>query len=114
MSNERLESLKKALHPEKQINIIDQCQIVADALSITGDYIENIEGLAIYLEISESKVYQMNYIHHNMIPELKRHFRASEYQCHTTYDRSKLPDKAQLEMAKGFDTLEPTITEENK
>ncbi|GAI93033.1 unnamed protein product, partial [marine sediment metagenome] len=52
MSIERLDLLKKALHPEKQINIIDQCEIVAEALAPESPYEEDNEGLAIYLEIS--------------------------------------------------------------
>ena len=101
----RLDYLKKALHPEKQINIIDQCEIIAEALGYGGDYEEDIEGLAIYLEISESKVYQMNYIHHNMIPEMKEWFRGTEYQCHTTYDRAKLPVGAQEEFMAADDFI---------
>ena len=97
MTSERLDYLKKALHPEKQINIIDQCEIIAEALGYGGDYEEDIEGLAIYLEISESKVYQMNYIHHNMIASMKAWFRGTEFQCHTTYDRAQLPVGAQEE-----------------
>ena len=99
MSNERLNHLKKALLPEKQINIIDQCEIVAEALSFTGDYVENLEGLAIFLEVSESKVYQMNFIHHNMIPELKDYFRTTEYQCHTTYDNATQSEESQRRYA---------------
>ncbi len=119
MSNIRLEYLKKALHPEKQINIIDQCEIVAEALSFTGDYVENIEGLAIYLEVSESKVYQMNYIHHNMTPELKDYFRTTEYQCHTTYDNAKQSIDQQMALAEteGFIknlTSETTIINKEK
>ena len=105
MSNERLDLLKKALHPEKQINIINQCEIVAEALAEGSDYEENGEGLAVYLEISESKVYQMNYIHHNMLPELKTWFKATEYQCHTTYDKAKLPPMAQEEFLAGMKIL---------
>lgn len=117
MSNERLDQLKKALHPEKPMDIIKQCEIVAEALSDTGDYVENNEELALYLEISESKVYQMNHIHYNLINPLKDYFKTTKRQCHSTYDKAKLPPKAQMEYLKernlimtGNDSLEPTIT----
>ncbi len=105
MSTERLELLKLALHPAEPMDIIEQCEIVAEALSFTGAYIENNEGLALYLEISESKVYQMNYIHHNMIDPLKNWFRGTVYQCHTTYDKAKLTPEAQLEFIKSMNIL---------
>lgn len=118
MSNERLDQLKKALHPEKPMDIIEQCKIVAEALSDTGDYVENNEELALRLKISESKVYQMNYIHYNLIDPLKDYFKNTKLQCHSTYDKAKLPPKAQTEYLKeknliltGSDSLESLINE---
>ncbi len=105
MSNERLEQLKRALHPGVPMDIIEQCEIVAEALSYNGDYVENTEGLALYLEISESKVYQMNYIHENMIDSLKDYFKDTKFQCHTTYDKAKLPQKSQMEFVKGMNLI---------
>lgn len=104
MSNmNKLETLKKTLHPEKQMNIIDQCMIVAEALSETGEYYGNAEGLAIYLEISDSKLYQMHRVWRDMTPELKEWFRGTEFQCRTAYDWAVKPRKEQLEFLKGMD-----------
>lgn len=91
----QLERLKKALHPSKPLNIIDQCRIVHNALGNEAPFMENREGLARYLDISSSKVYQMNYIHEHMIPPLKEWFRDTDYQCHKTYRISKLDPEAQ-------------------
>lgn len=124
MSNEQLELLKRTLHPEKQMNIIDQCHIVADALAEGGAYYGNKEGLAIYLELSPSKVYQMERVWRDMIPDLKEWFRGTEYQCRTAYDVATLPVEAQGEylrnqiiLVTGIDprhSLETTIIKENE
>lgn len=101
-----LERLKKALHPEKNINIIEQCEIIAEALSEDGDYYENREGLAIYLEISPNKVYKMLRINRDMIPEAKEWFRGTEYQVNTAYDVAALDILAQDSWLRGMRTLE--------
>lgn len=108
MSNieEKLDHLKKTLHPEKQMDIISQCEIVAEALGYGSKYEDATDVLATYLEISYSKVYQMNYIHNNMLPEVKEWFRGSEFQCHTTYEVSVLPFDLQLEWLEGMGVLE--------
>jgi len=100
MSNEELELLKKMLHPEKQMNIIDQCRIVSESLQEGSSYFGNSEGLAIYLELSPSKVYQMQRVWKDMIPELKEWFRKTEYQCRTAYDVAVLSEKGQRDWLK--------------
>ena len=105
MSNEQLELLKKTLHPEKQMNIIDQCRIVAEALELGSPYFGNSEGLSIYLELSASKVYQMQRVWKEMIPELKEWFRKTEYQCRTAYDVAVLSDEAQMNWLKDMTIL---------
>jgi len=105
MSNIELELLKKTLHPEKQMNIIEQCRIVAESLEGGGAYFGNKEGLSIYLELSESKVYQMQRVWKDMIPELKTWFRETEYQCRTAYDIAVKPREKQLEFLRGMSIL---------
>lgn len=97
--------LKKTLHPEKQMNIIDQCNIIGEALAEGGTYYGNGEGLAIYLEISQSKVYQMHAVYRNMIPELKEWFKSTEYQCRTAYDKAVLTPESQREFLEGMNIL---------
>ena len=120
MSNEELELLKKTLHPEKQMNIIDQCRIVAESLQEGSPYFGNSEGLAIYLELSASKVYQMQRVWKEMIPELKEWFRKTEYQCRTAYDIAVLPEPAQREFLRnqiilvtGVDSLSQKVKNED-
>jgi uncharacterized protein YihD (DUF1040 family) len=102
---EKLELLKKTIHPEKQMNIIDQCQIVATGLGFGSPYEEDTEGLATFLELSNNQVYKMNYTHHHMIPELKKWFSETEYQCHTAYSKAVLSREKQLEFLEGMNVL---------
>ena len=117
----KLNLLKRALHPEKQINIIDQCEIVAQAAAYGSPYENDLEGIATYLEISKNKVYKMSYTAKHMIPELKEWFRETEYQGHTAYDKATLSPEAQREFLRniqiletGRDSLSQTITKEEK
>ena len=112
--NERLEHLKKTLHPAEKLNIITQCEIIAEAMAPGGLYEENREGLAIFLEISPSLVYQMNRIYHVMIPELKEYFRETDYQCHTTYDKASLSPRAQQKYLENIRLLEDNSLKQSK
>ena len=85
---EKLEHLKRTLHPEETLNVIDQCEIVAEALGFGSKYDENRHGLAEYLDVSSNLLYKMKYIHDHAIPEVKAWFRKTTYQGHTTYDLS--------------------------
>ena len=112
-----LERLKKALHPEKQINIVEQCRIVYEALAVGGAYQGQREALATYLEISPNKVYKMERAHKDASPELKEWFKNTEYQVNTYYDKATLPDDAQRVFLAGMrlltdDTLSQSIKEE--
>jgi len=93
--NKDLERLRKALHPEKPMNIIEQCRIVAEALGSGGDFEENKYGLAEYLGIGQSKVYKMQRIHTDMMPEVKEWFMKSDYQANTAYEVAALVGEAQ-------------------
>lgn len=79
------------------LDIVSQCEIVAEAMASKAPYMENYEGLALYLGVSENKVYQMNYIHHNLIQSLKEWFRKSSYKCHTAFLVSRLTPEEQEE-----------------
>jgi len=110
--SEDLEKLKKALHPEKQMNIIEQCRIVAEALGSKGKFEEDKYSLAKYLGIGQSKVYKMQRVWLDMLPEVKAWFMKSEYQANTAYEVAVLDYMGQrsfLENAgKLRDSLEPT------
>ena len=95
MSVVELDRLKRALHPEKAMNVVDQCEIVYKALSVGGVYQGRETALAEYLEISYNKVYKMERAYRCSTPELKEWFRESEYQVNTFYDRAVLPADAQ-------------------
>lgn len=88
--------LKKALHPEKQINIVEQCRIVYEALSVGGSFQGQRTELAKYLEIGPEKVYKMYRSHKEATPELKEWFRGTEYQSSTYYDKATLSPEKQL------------------
>lgn len=102
---EKLDLLKKTLHPEKQMNIINQCEIVQQALAYGSPYENSIKDVATFLEISENKVYKMSYTAKNMIPELKEWFRTTEYESHTAYEKATLPPSAQHEFLRNMRML---------
>ena len=106
MVNEKIELLKKTIHPEKQMDIITQSEIVHEALAWGGDFENDVPSLAVYLEISESKVKMMRAIIDKMLPELKDWFRNSTYQCRTAYDKAVLPEEAQRVWLHGMYILE--------
>jgi len=112
-----LERLHRFLNPyEEKINIIEQSRIVAEALAPEGEYEEDPFGLGDYLKISRSKVYQLNKIHLDMIPEVKAWFSTRDYQANTTYNVAILSAEAQREWLREklrIDSLEPIIKEEN-
>ena len=119
--NEDLERLKKALHPEKNINIVEQCRIVHEALAVGGDFQGQRDKLATYLEISPEKVYKMQRAHKDASPELKEWFKGTEYQVNTYYDKSVLPEDAQRVFLRdmrmlvtGSDSSDTSITEEKQ
>ena len=97
MASINLYKLKQSLHEDDSLDIITQCEIVGEAMAPWAPYMENYEGLALFLEISDNKVYQMNYIHHNLLPSLKEWFRESKYKCHTTFMVSRLSPEKQEE-----------------
>ena len=91
-----LERLQRFLNPDKEdINITEQCRIVAEALAPGGEYEENWFGLKQYLGIERSKVYQMNKIHYDMIPSVKEWFLGRDYQANKAYSVASLPREAQ-------------------
>lgn len=93
--NEDLKRLKKALHPEKQINIVEQCRIVYEALAVDGEFQGRRNDLASYLELSPSAVYKMYRSHRDAVPELKEWFKGTEYQTNTYYDKATLTKEEQ-------------------
>ena len=77
------------------MNIIEQCRIIAEALGPGGVFEEDKYSLAEYLGIGQSKVYKMQRIHLDMLPEVKEWFKATEYQSNTAYEVATLSAEAQ-------------------
>lgn len=91
----RLDLLKRALHPEMQINIITQCETVLKAFSYGSPFERDLTGIATYLEISTSQASKMKTIAERMISVVKEWFRDNEYQIHAAYDVAVLPESTQ-------------------
>ena len=102
----KLAYLKRTLRPEEKLNIIDQCEIVADALAWGAAYDEDKAGLAAFLDISPNKVYKMQYTHHHAVPELKTYLRGTEYQAHTAYKFAVMDPESQRVFLDAEKTLE--------
>ena len=104
---EKLDRLKRSIHPEEPLNIVDQCEIIAEALSFGSPLEGDKEGVAMYLGISENQVYKMNFSHHNLIPEMKEYLRKTDYKAHTTYNTfAIMPPEAQREFLDAEKTLD--------
>lgn len=88
-----LEQLKNMLNPA-QINVIDQCRIVAENID-SGLF--KPTGLARYLNLSENKIYKMRRIHKDLIPEAKLWFMNTKYQSNMAYGiAAKKPEEQKL------------------
>ena len=92
---EDLDRLKRALHPGQPMDIVEQCEIVAQALSPTGEFPNNKRKLGQYLEVSENKLYKMEVVHKTMIPKAKEWFKTSSYQVNTAYNVAVMNSEAQ-------------------
>ena len=106
---EKLDHLKRTLHPEEQLNVIDQCAIVAEALGEGSVFEGDKEGVALYLDISENQVYKMNFTHHNTLHEMKEYLRKTEYRPHTAYKFAVMPHGAQREFLDAEKTLDKGV-----
>src|SRR4030042_1111773 len=82
---QRLEQLKTVLTTYEFIDVIDQCKVVGEALGKGAPYMENVEGLALYLGVSKNHVYKMGRVHTDMVDEVKEYFRGSGFQVHTAF-----------------------------
>jgi len=92
--HQKLEQLKKVLKTYEFMDVIDQCKIVGEALGKGAPYMENVEGLALYLEVSKNHVYKMGRVHTDMVDEAKEYFRGSGFQVHTAFQvASMAPDE---------------------
>ena len=91
----RLELLRRSLHGEDELDVITQCEIVAEATANGAPYMENLEGLALYLELSKNHVYKMMRVARDLLPELKDYFAATAYQPHTAFNVSRLDAEGQ-------------------
>ena len=88
--SELLERLKRSLYLYEPMDVITQCEIVGEAVALGAPYMENVEGLALYLGVSKNHVYKMSRIHSDLIDEAKEYFRDSGYQPHTAFKVASL------------------------
>ena len=93
--SERLEQLKRSLNLYEPMDVITQCEIVGEAVASGAPYMENVEGLALYLGVSKNHVYKMSRIHSDLIDEAKEYFRDSGYQPHTAFKIASLSSEEQ-------------------
>ena len=101
-----LDHLKRTLHPEEDLNIIDQCKIVSEALGFGSPYDENRDDLAEYLDISPNQVYKMKCIHDYTLPEMKTYLYGTQYKTHTAYTFAVMSHESQRVFLDSEKTLE--------
>lgn len=94
--NPELEQLRKSLHPEAKLDIVEQCRIVAQALSPEGDYPSQEFKLAQYLGVSRNLVYKMRKINEDVIVQLKDWLKTTTYRVDASYKLSVLEPEDQL------------------
>lgn len=92
---ERLKQLKRSLDLYEPMDVITQCEIVGEAVAPGAPYMENIEGLALFLGVSKNHVYKMSRIHSDLIDEAKEYFKDSGYQPHTAFKVASLSPEEQ-------------------
>ena len=95
--SERLNKLKRSLDLYEPMDVITQCEIVGEAVALGAPYMENVEGLALYLGVSKNHVYKMSRIHSDLVDEAKEYFKDSGYQPHTAFKVASLSPEEQLE-----------------
>ena len=103
---EKLEYLKRTIHPEEKLKTVDQCAIVAEALSWGSPFEEDREGLASFLDISPNQVYKMKCIHTQAIPEMREYLRKVDYKPHTAYNLASMDVSSQKAFLDAEETLD--------
>ena len=83
--SERLEKLRQSLHPCSPLDVVEQCRLVAEVLAPGGEYVNNKRGLAKFLNISENKIYKMERVHKDALPETKEWLKGSGYETNMAY-----------------------------
>lgn len=95
--NADLERLRRAIHPEIQMNVVEQCEIVARGLA-DPEYFRNQLKLANDLGISTNQLYKMSRMHEQLTPEMKEWLKVQkikDYKVNTYYKLSTLPPEDQ-------------------
>lgn len=95
--HQRIEQLKRVLTTLEYMGVIEQCEIVGLALGKGAPYMENVEGLALYLGMSKNHVYKMGRVHTDMVDEVKDYFRGSIYQVHMAFTVASFTPEKQRE-----------------
>jgi hypothetical protein len=83
--NPNLKRLKKALHPEIQMNIVEQCRIIYEALAVGGAFQGQRDKLATYLEISPNTVYKMQRAHKDALDGVREYFSRNDTGMYSYY-----------------------------
>ena len=91
----RVAKLKRSLDLYEPMDVITQCEIVGEVVAVGAPYMENVEGLALYLGVSKNHVYKMSRIHSDLVDEAKEYFKDSGYQPHTAFKVACLPPEKQ-------------------
>lgn len=92
--NPSLRKLKASLHPCGDINVLEQCRIVAEALHDRTQF-KNGKALAKWLEVSGNQVYKMQRINRDLTREAREFFSQTDYQVNTTYSVASLSPEEQ-------------------
>ena len=83
------------------MDAVTQCEVVAEATANGAPYMENLEGLAVFLKVSRNHVYKMMRAGRDLHPRLKEYFRGSGHQPYTMFNVSRLSHAEQLEWLAG-------------
>jgi hypothetical protein len=97
---EDLDRLKQALHPAEKMDVVEQCRIVAEALSPEGVFPNSLFKVAEYVKVSKNKIYKMKMIHQHTIPAMKEWLKGTAYQSDKAYRLSTLTSDDQLAFTK--------------
>ena len=90
ITEEKLDKLKKSIHPEIKYDVFTQARIVSQALELGEPYYGNTEGFAIFLGVSQSLIHQFKTIHKaEFLPEVKFYLMKNNYRASLAFKLAK-------------------------